>query len=197
MNTHFMRILAANKTQANQIARLIMQAMNYDCCLYFVGAGHTLEEFERTMTALVQSDTSQYSYQNTIVALDEDDDICGICVSYDGGLLHELRKAFVRAMKENFGRDFSKMTDETTVGELYIDSLAVREDYRRRGVATALLKAVIEKGVEMKIPAVGLLVDQGNPKAEELYYRVGFEYVEDSTWGGHAMRHLQYRINKN
>ncbi len=191
-----MRILAANKTQCKYIARLIMQAMNYDCCLYFVGAGHTLDEFERTMTALVQSDTSQYSYLNTIVALNEDGEVCGICVSYDGGRLHELRKAFVEAMKDNFGRDFSCMDDEASAGELYVDSLAVREDYRGRGIATALLKAVIEKGAVMGMSAVGLLVDKANPNAERLYHRVGFEYVEDASWGGHPMRHLQYRINK-
>ncbi|MCD8291249.1 MAG: GNAT family N-acetyltransferase [Prevotella sp.] len=191
-----MRILAANKTQAQRIARLIMQAMNYDCCLYFVGAGYTLDEFERAMTTLVQSDFSQYSYKNTLVAVDEKGEICGICVSYDGGQLHELRKAFVQVMKDNFGRDFSGMDDETSAGELYIDSLAVHEDYRGHGIATSLLKAVIDKGIAMGVPAVGLLVDYGNPNAERLYHRVGFEYVEDATWGGHPMRHLQYRINK-
>jgi len=41
---------------------------------------------------------------------------------------------------------------------------------------------------------VGLLVDQGNPKAEKLYQRLGFRYVGDAEWGGHAMRHLQYPV---
>ncbi len=191
-----MKILAANKTQANRIARLIMQAMNYDCCRYFMGQCHSLEEFERTIAMLVQSDVSQYSYLNTLVVLDDCGDVCGICVSYDGGMLHELRKAFVSAMKEGFGRDFGGMNDETEAGELYVDSLAVREDCRGRGIATALLNAVIDKGRAMKMPAVGLLVDQGNPKAERLYNRVGFQYVGDSAWGGHPMRHLQYIINK-
>ena len=117
-----------------------------------------------------------------------------MCVSYDGGRLHELRKAFVDAAKENFGRDFSGMPDETSSGELYIDSIAVLEDCRGRGIATLLLNAVIDKARAMKLPAVGLLVDKGNPKAEKLYGRVGFKYVEDSMWGGHEMKHLQYRL---
>ncbi|MCD8298077.1 MAG: GNAT family N-acetyltransferase [Prevotella sp.] len=191
-----MRILAANKAQTNQIARLIMQAMHYDCCRYFMGQGHTLDEFEWTMTMLVGTEISQYSYLNTIVALDDRDEISGICVSYDGGMLHELRKAFVVAMKEGYGRDFNNMDDETCAGELYVDSLAVREDSRGKGIATALLSAVIDKGRLLRMPAVGLLVDQGNPKAERLYKRVGFEYVEDAVWGGHPMRHLQYRIKQ-
>ncbi len=191
-----MKTLAATKSQANTIARLIMQAMNYDCCLYFMGTNYTLDDFEQTMTKLVKSDNSQYSYQNTITALDDDERLCGICVSYDGGKLHQLRKAFVSAMKDNFGRDFSNMEDETTKGELYIDSLAVEEHSRRKGFATALIKATIEKAKTMKMPAVGLLVDQGNPEAEKLYQRIGFEFVNETTWGGHPMKHLQYKINK-
>ena len=57
-----------------------------------------------------------------------------------------------------------------------------------------LLKAVIEKGREMGLPAVGLLVDKGNPKAERLYADMGFEYVNDAVWGGHSMKHLQYPL---
>ena len=45
----------------------------------------------------------------------------------------------------------------------------------------------------MGLPAVGLLVDKGNPLAEKLYARVGFGYVDDNEWGGHPMRHLQMK----
>ena len=47
---------------------------------------------------------------------------------------------------------------------------------------------------ELGLPAVGLLCDKGNPKAERLYTKVGFQYVNDTTWGGHAMKHLQYKL---
>ena len=72
--------------------------------------------------------------------------------------------------------------------------LPVPESCRGKGVATLLLKATIEKARDMGLPAVGLLVDTGNPKAEKLYSRLGFEYVGDNTWGGHPMKHLQYAI---
>lgn len=190
-----MEIQSAQKFQALSIARLIMQAMNYECCQYFVGPDHILDDFERVMTELVLSEDSQYSYKNTMVAIDEDGGVCGMCVSYDGGHLHDLRKAFVKAMNDNFGRDFSNIADETGPGELYIDSIAVPENCRGKGVATVLLNAVIEKAKGMGLPAVGLLVDTGNPKAEKLYGRVGFKFVGNNTWGGHPMKHLQYVIN--
>ena len=40
-----MRIENARKEQAAQIARLIMLAMNHDCCQYFAGPDHTLDDF--------------------------------------------------------------------------------------------------------------------------------------------------------
>ena len=190
-----MEIQHAKDSQARSIARLIMQAMNYGCCRYFAGPDHTLDDFERMMTSLVQSEKSQYSYLNAIVAVDEDGgEPCGVCISYDGARLHELREAFVNAARDSLGRDFGSMADETSDGELYIDSIAVREDCRGRGIATRLLQAAVDKARAMNLPAVGLLVDKGNPKAERLYERVGFRYVGDNAWGGHEMKHLQYQI---
>ena len=78
-----MKTITATPLQSREIARLIMVAMNYECCQYFAGDNHTLDEFEDMMTALVERTDSQYSHLNTLVALDGDD-IAGICVSYDG-----------------------------------------------------------------------------------------------------------------
>ena len=49
------------------------------------------------------------------------------------------------------------MDDETTAGELYIDSLCVDNSFRGRGLAKQLLEATIEKGRKMNLPC-GLLV---------------------------------------
>jgi len=182
--------LAAQKSQAQAIAELIMEAMNHDCCQWFAGPDHTLDDFRQTMTRLVAREDSQYSYTNTLVAMDGER-VVGIAVSYDGALLRPLREAFLTAAREDFGRDFSQMDDETQAGELYLDSLAVLDNYRGRGIATRLLQLTIEKARQLGIPATGLLVDQGNPRAEQLYRRVGFQCVGEATWGGHPMRHLQ------
>jgi len=71
--------------------------------------------------------------------------VVGISVSYDGGRLHELRRAFIEAAKEQIGKDHSGMDDETQAGELYLDSLAVLPEYRRRGIAKRLIEATKDK----------------------------------------------------
>ncbi len=189
-----MKIVPASIEQAESIASLIMMAMNHECCQNFAGPHHTLEDFHRMMTALVRRDDSQYSYRNAMVALDDTTSdskpvVAGAIVGYDGADLHRLREAFLQAAKEFLDQDFRGMDDETQAGEYYIDSLAVNESYRHQGLATLLLKKLIDqKGQKQPI---GLLVDKGNPGAERLYRSLGFEYVNDTTWGGHEMRHLQ------
>ena len=176
---------------AKIIADLIMQAMNYDCCKYFAGANHSLDDFHKMMTQLVMMDESQYSYRNTIVAKDDHKTV-GILICYDGALLHPLRRAFIHEAKLFLEKDFSDIDDETAAGELYLDSLAVNKQYRNKGIATMLLKAGIRRAGQMNIDKVGLLVDKGNPGAEKLYTQLGFKYINDTKWGGHEMKHLQY-----
>ena len=182
-------IREASKSQAAEIASLIMTAMTDDCCLYFCGEGYGLEDFRKMMTILVEREDSQYSYQNTLVAMDAEQ-VVGISVSYDGGCLHELRRAFIEAAKEQIGKDHSGMDDETQAGELYLDSLAVLPDYRRQGIARKLMLATKERANLLDLPRVGLLVDKDNPVGEALYTSVGFQYVNDNQWGGHPMKHL-------
>ena len=176
--------------QSAEIADFIMTAMTDECCLYFCCEGYGLEDFRRMMTMLVEREDSQYSYRNTLVAMDKSR-IVGISVSYNGGHLHQLRRAFIEAAREQLGKDHGNMEDETQAGELYLDSLAVRSDYRRQGIATSLVLATKKRADLLGLPCVGLLVDTANPKGQMFYDSIGFRQVEDNRfWGGHSMKHL-------
>ena len=179
----------AIKEQNKEIAHLIMMAMTDECCQYFCGEGYGLDDFCRMMCHLVEREDSQYSYKNTLVAMDGQQ-VVGVSVSYDGSRLHELRRTFIEAAKTYIGRDHTGMDDETQAGELYLDSLAVLPAYRRQGIAQKLLIATRERARHLHLPKVGLLVDKGNPDGEALYTKVGFEYLNDNLWGGHPMKHL-------
>lgn len=181
---------AARKTDAPQIAPLIMEAMNHECCQNWAGANHTLDDFRQLMCRLVEAEESQYSYRNAVVARNSDGAVVGVCVSYDGADLHRLRRAFIQGAMEVFGIDYSNIDDETTEGEYYLDSLAVDASYRSHGIAHRLLQASIAAARQRGAKRVALLVDQGNPRAERLYASLGFRFANDTAWGGHAMRHL-------
>ncbi len=184
-------IRPALKNEASEIASLIMEAMSPDCCKWFYGPQHTDIDFHGFMTSLVECDHTQYSYLNTIVAYEEDEhDVVGALVSYDGSLLRQLRQPFIDGMKKRFDRDFSQLDDETQAGELYLDSLCVKPMFRSKGIATRLITASFDKTRQMNLPLTGLLVDQGNPKAMKLYTSLGFTVANETSWGGHPMWHM-------
>ena len=109
-------IREARPEEAGRIADLIIMAMTEECCLHFCGPDHDIDDFRRVMISLVARTDTQYSYLNTLVAIEETAPvpspplpsapvpgvsapgcIVGICVSYDGALLHQLRQAFIDA----------------------------------------------------------------------------------------------------
>ncbi len=184
-----MTIQPATLSHAEDITRLIMQAMSDECCQNLAGPDHTLNDFARVMLSLVRSGHTQYSYRNALVALTPDGRVAGACVGYRGDDLHSLREAFISAARRHFQIDYTGMADETRPGEYYIDSLAVYPEYRRQGIATALLRAAADHARSIGLPAA-LLVDKGNPNARRLYESVGFAAAGDTTWGGHPMTHM-------
>lgn len=201
-------IQPARKEHAGEIARGIMEAMSLECCRFLIGEGRDLADFELMMKELAGREDSQYSFRNTLVAVkcseaaerrevfDEygENEVLGICVGYNGGDLRQLRKAFIRAMWAWFQKDLSKIVDETQPGEFYVDSLFVKEPFRGRGIASALLKTSMKRAEILSLPRVGLLVEKANAQAERLYSRLGFQYVNDCFFGGHSMRHMQLKL---
>lgn len=185
------KICQGTAQEAAEIASLIMEAMNAECCQYFYGSKHSSTEFHDFISTLVERQFTQYSYENTLVAVNKNHRVIGISVSYDGALLKTLRKAFIDGMQNIFQRDFSNIPDETSAGELYIDSLAIHPDYRSKGLGHLLLQATLDKALKINIQKVGLLVDDGNFKALKLYLSFGFRQIGLSSWGGHRMKHLQ------
>ena len=185
-----MKIVPATPAHASEIAQAVMMAVGDEICADFAAPDHTVEDVERMFTHLATLDDSQYSYRNTLVAVDDDGAVTGVCVGYDGALLHELRRRFFEAAKSMLNRDMEGMADETSADEFYLDTLAVHPSHRGKGVGTALLRAMIERAGEVGKPA-GLLVDKTNPKAEALYKSLGFVHVDDRPFAGVVMSHLQ------
>ncbi len=126
-----------------------------------------------------------------LVAVDDDGTPVGVCVGYDGAKLHELRRPFFETVTEKLGHHFEGVEDECEPEEFYLDTLAVLPTYRGRGIASELLKAMIERARECGKPA-GLLVDKDNPRARRLYERVGFVQVGERPFIHVLMDHMQY-----
>lgn len=186
-----MKITNAKKSDAPLIARSIMDAIGTEICEELAGNGKALADVERLFTSLAEREDTQYSYLNTLVAVDEDGKVAGVIVSYDGAKLNELRKPFFEAVKTILGKNMEGVDDETDASEFYLDTLAVLPEYRGRGIAAMLLKGAIDRAAACGKPA-GLLVDKDNNRARKLYERVGFRQIGERPFCYVMMDHMQF-----
>lgn len=62
-------------------------------------------------------------------------------------------------------------------GEVHINNVAVRQQYRRQGIALKLLQTVLQKGAETGAATAFLEVRAGNIPAQKLYSACGFQAV--------------------
>jgi ribosomal-protein-alanine N-acetyltransferase len=62
-------------------------------------------------------------------------------------------------------------------GELHINNVAVRSEFRRRGLAAQLLAAVLKQGRSNSARLAFLEVREGNVAAQGLYRRAGFKVM--------------------
>jgi ribosomal-protein-alanine N-acetyltransferase len=64
-----------------------------------------------------------------------------------------------------------------TAGELHINNVAVREQYRRRGYGALLLGSVLDEARKRRATAAFLEVRSGNSAAQALYQKCGFKAI--------------------
>jgi len=64
-----------------------------------------------------------------------------------------------------------------TAGELHINNVAVRTEYRRRGIGAALLKRILAEAKCRKAKAAFLEVRSANQAARSLYEKSGFKAI--------------------
>jgi len=72
------------------------------------------------------------------------------------------------------GRIAGYIVARETAGELHINNVAIREEYRRQGIGSALLTRIVEDGKRLGATKAFLEVRAGNSAARALYERCGF-----------------------
>ena len=179
----------AKPEDAASIAYCIFLAME-DIAYAFIGE-RSAEKALHWLDTMVRMEANQYSYENCWVAV-ADEEIVAAAVVYDGGCLDELRVPVANQIREMFGRDFNP-ENETQAGEYYIDSVGVHTDRQGEGIGSQLFRFLINTYVHERNETLGLLVDKDNPKAKNLYLKLGFDLVGEKTLAGKELEHMQYR----
>jgi [ribosomal protein S18]-alanine N-acetyltransferase len=118
-----------------------------------------------------------------VTAVDQIDDILAI---EEASFTNPWTRAMYLSELENKGVSFcylAKRDDGQAVGfcsfwrvldELHINNIAVLPEFRRHGIATALLTYVLAEGVRLGAKRATLEVRRSNDQARALYERFGF-----------------------
>ena len=170
---------------------LMLQAM--EDLVYILIGKKDKEEAINFLSELYKSEGNQYSYQNTFVAIDEDDNITGSITAYDGNSLHLLRAPVIKLIEDKYNKRI-KLDNETDGDELYLDTIAVAPSQQGKGIGGLLLRHIIAYAKEQQFPKVGLLVDTKNPNAQRLYERTGFRLGEQKSFAGGIYHHMFFLL---
>ena len=178
-------IRPATPTDASAVAPLMFQAME-EIVYKMIGKDHK-EEAIALLKTLFEQEDNQYSYKNAWV-YEEEGAVIGSVIAYDGAHLHRLRAPVLALIRSSYGIDIV-LEDETAEGELYIDTLSVLPTAQGKGIGSQLVAHLKKVATQ----PIGLLVDVQNPKAERLYTRLGFEYINHQELAGGIYKHLVFR----
>ena len=134
-------------------------------------------ELESTVTVCSEDDTL-YSYKNARIA-EVDGTAAGCLISYNGnGYAESREKTF--AMFAEMGIHINIGGAETGPGEYYLDSMAVKPEYRGLQLGHLLMEDALNlarrSGDCLK---AGLLVEKGKPRLKDYYARIGFSIEEE------------------
>lgn len=75
------------------------------------------------------------------------------------------------------GRIAGYIVARETAGELHINNVAVRAEFRRRGIGVALLERILNEARRRKAKIAFLEVRSGNHPAQALYEKCGFKAI--------------------
>lgn len=127
------------------------------------------------LAGICRRDDTLYSWRNATIAL-FDGVPAGLMVAYDGARYRQMRDVTFPMIRMYVGDDYHNMDDEACAGEYYLDSLAVLPEYRRRGIASALIQEMLRQRDAAGIPLATIAVDPDNDTAYRLYKKHGFRH---------------------
>lgn len=112
-----------------------------------------------------------YSFENIFV-YDIDQKVAGAMCVYESNLRDKFLEPIVLRLKKL--NKNCKIDKECFEDEYYIDAIAVNKDFRRRGIATKLIKHAFLEAKKLNLKKCSLVVDALKLETKKFYESLGF-----------------------
>lgn len=178
-------ILQAKKTDARACISLLRLAME-DAAFYLAGTRDNAL-CDEILAKFFISDCNRIGHKNIYVYKENDTIVGAMCVYFGGDL--DMLDAEILANAKSLNSDLL-LANECEEDEFYIDSIAVDENFRGKGIATKLILHAFSLAKELKHTKVSLIVDQTKPKTLAFYESLGFKNIGTKEIYKHKYNHL-------
>jgi ribosomal protein S18 acetylase RimI-like enzyme len=139
-----------------------------------------------------------YACERALVATTREGEVVGAAFGYTNDEEAALDANFQRFLDQHTSAQEPLFRDTEIFGdEWYLDAIAVFERYRGQGIGTALLQALPLLAQEAHKEVIGLNVDFTNPKAQQLYAKIGFTPAGTMTFAGHHYVHMYWHYRES
>jgi ribosomal protein S18 acetylase RimI-like enzyme len=170
-------IRQAVRSDAVKAVPLILQAIGH---IAFVLTGTTDDqETVFILNEFFGQEDNRISYQNALV-LEEDGEMVGVAILYDGAIARELDASLERAAAKKSGDSNYCIPTEPEASEFYLDTLCVSPHYRGKGYGRKLIEAACDRARKLGHRRMALMVELDHAPAIRLYERLGFrtDYIK-------------------
>lgn len=169
----------ARPSDAQLIAWTILTAMGLE------------EDLVPHMAEITIREDTLYSWCRARIAV-LDGTPAGCLISYPGEEYMQYRNATWRMFRPFENDELADFDLETFPGEYYLDSLAVKPEFRGRGLGKALLLDGVAKAHSMGYDKVSLIAETDHPHLREFYNSCGFKEFGDLLFFGDDYKRMEY-----
>lgn len=166
----------ATVEDAEDITKFLDIAMEGIFEKYFTGIIPGVDYFQ-LMTGWIVDATQHYSYPNVTVA-EQNGMILGHIMSYDSKYFYpsDEMKQFLPSDHYKWLNQYHKIG--VPDNSLYIESLAVIQEYRSKGIGKELVECAVQQAKSNAYKKVSLFVFEDNKRGQKFYEREGFKLIE-------------------
>lgn len=186
-------IRAARVKDAEQLSKLMFIIWR-DMELPFI-----VHNDEDKVLKVIEQSIVEGEYRNNykhIHVYEIDGQVAGFINCYAGDKEPQLESNWLNIdFNESFELDGTPLPErEADNGDLYIESIAVFEAYRGRGIASQLMTYIFDKARVTGYKQVSLNCEVDNEGAMKLYEKLGFKPLHDHILSGHAYKYLGKQV---